>query len=163
MTYGIGYTPMGNLDALNADLPVTLPRVSRATAVVTYKFLMAGMVARLYLYLFGEIEKDNVTAIADILCERNGVFKAILDEKKPPLRVIYDFLISHEIIEPIDLTPEAQSYLDVMDGLQTRIMTEEEEIEVREKAILVQHSQDAFRSLLIHRQNARMELLRLIQ
>ena len=107
--------------------PEDLPRISRLSASYTYNFLMAGMVARLYLYLFGDFEKDVIAEIVKKITEHRTVINLIIDEKKPPLRTIYDYLIELKIIEDQNLSVEAMLFIDAPDALQSRIKSEEEE------------------------------------
>jgi hypothetical protein len=121
--------------------PEDLPRISRLSASYTYNFLMAGMVARLYLYLFGDFEKDDIAKIVEKITEHRTVINLIIDEKKPPLRTIYDYLIELKIIEDQNLSAEAMLFIDAPDALQSRIKSEEEEqleAQLREAAWLEQ-------------------------
>lgn len=103
------------------DLAIILPLISRRSAVVSYNFLMAGLVARLYLYLFGEVDRESIQKIVEQILERTTVFVKIIDEKKPPLRAIYDYLIEREILEDQMLEPDAMAFIDQPDLLQQRI------------------------------------------
>lgn len=114
------------IDDVTADelqgVPLTSLRpVSRKSALMAYNFLMSGMVARLYLYLFGEIERDAIGQIVEKIMERRTVFDKILDEKKPPLRAIYDHLIEIGLLEDQKLCEEAMLFIDQPDILQHRI------------------------------------------
>lgn len=103
--------------------------ITRQTARMTYQFIMPSLVARLYLYLFGEFDKDVIELAVERIAEYNTVMREILDKKKGPLRSIYDYLIAQEILEDQKLAPAALVYLDEHDQIQMRIIDEDPEVQ----------------------------------
>lgn len=99
--------------------------VSRATAEAVYTFQLPTLIARLFLYLFGEFDKDTVDAIHRALKEEGKILQNILDKKAPPLRLLYDELILKGLIEIQPLSADTELYLDLPDDLQLRIAPKE--------------------------------------
>lgn len=123
------------LEVSPADIeapPIDLPDMTYAAALVAYKFMMTGMVARLYLFLHGELDKEIVEFYVERINEKNKVFKDILVEKIPPLKAIYDFLIAEEILEDQKLGDYANEFLLIPDKLQFRVVDEDDEQETVE-------------------------------
>lgn len=100
--------------------PVQTP-ISRETAKMAFQFTMAGAVARLYLYLFGEFDKDHVEVAVEKIRERRSVMESILNKEKTPMRAYYDFLIAEEFFEDQKLSEDAMLFIDMPDSLQLRI------------------------------------------
>jgi hypothetical protein len=129
--------PLDNDQVLHRD---QLPRITRAAALMTYNFLMTGMVARLHLFLFGEIDKEDVDTQSKAICERRVVFDQIIDHRVPPLRAIYDFLVKEKMIAVQEMPEEASIFLDQSDTLQTRILTIDNELDVYADGSKYSHS-----------------------
>lgn len=116
-------------------LEPVLPPLSYRAAQIAYNFLMPGMVARLYLYLFGEIDKEIVEMCVERITEKRKVLKEILDNKAPPMLTIYEFLIAEELLEDQALGEKALAHLSLNDQLQFRVVDEEDEEEQTEEVV----------------------------
>lgn len=95
--------------------------ITRETAKLAFSFSMPGLVARLYLYLFGEFDKDIVEAAVDLIREHKQPMEWILNKEKTPLRAVYDFLIEKDYIEDQNLSDDAMLFINLPDSLQLRI------------------------------------------
>lgn len=104
--------------------PESLPykTITPNAARMIYSFQMSGQIARLFLYLFGEFDKETVAATTRMLLSEGRVVEVIISRQQPPLRAIYDELVVKGLIEAQDLTAEAQLYIDLPDNLQARIV-----------------------------------------
>ncbi len=114
--------------------PAPLHPVSRASARLAMNWVMPSYVARLYLYLFGEFDRDVLEAVIEHVLEKRRVVDEILDKKKVPLRALYDYLIETEYLEDQALSEQALEYIDAPDLLQERICIEDEVAPVEETA-----------------------------
>ena len=105
------------------DLAITPVETSitRETAQMAYNFMMTGIVARLYLYLFGEFDKDHIEVAVEQIRESKSVMDFILNKEKTPMRAFYDFLIEKEFFEDQNLSDDAMLFIDMPDTLQLRI------------------------------------------
>lgn len=118
--------------------------IPRATARMTYQFMMPSIVARLYLYLFGEFDKDEIEVALEKINEHNTVLHWILNKQKTPLLAVYHYLIECEIIEEQDLSSDAMLFLEMADPIQLRIEDEltPEESEARARRDKIQLNSD---------------------
>jgi hypothetical protein len=95
--------------------------ITRETAQMAYNFMMTGTVARLYLYLFGEFDKDYIEVAVEKIRESKSVMESILNKDKTPMRAYYDFLIERGFFEDQNLCDDAMLFIDMPDRLQLRI------------------------------------------
>ena len=120
--------------------------ITRETARLAFNFAMPGLVTRLYLYLFGEFDKEIIEAAVEKISERRVVMDFILSKEKTPLRAIYDFLIDIEFFEDQKLSKEAMVFIELPDSLQLRIddvLTEEVERAVEHLSSLPSYSPES--------------------
>lgn len=110
----------------SAEEPMPLHPVSRASARLALNWVMPSYVARLYMYLFGEFDRDVLEAVIEHVQERRRVFDEILDKKKVPLRALYDYLIETDYLEDQHLSETAMEYINAPDILQDRIVIQDE-------------------------------------
>lgn len=103
----------------SADAPYNT--LTPDSARMIYSFQMAGQIARLFLFLFGEFEKETIRAITDTILKEGLVVERIVRREGPPLRLIYEELVSRGLIEEQNLSAEAMLYIDMPDNLQMRI------------------------------------------
>lgn len=106
------------------DLPYNTISVESARFI--YAFQMSGQIARLFLFLFGEFEKETVKAITQTILDEGMVVERIVTQQATPLRAIYDELLSKGLIEDQALSAEAMLYIDMPDHLQARIVASTE-------------------------------------
>ena len=102
-----------------------LPPLTSTEAKAAYRMMMAGIVSRLFLYLYGEIDRQKAEQAVAVVDERLTVYREIVEQKVPPMRAVYEFLIKQRVIEREPLGDEADAHLDRKDLLQDRIISDE--------------------------------------
>ncbi|WJJ55188.1 hypothetical protein [Xanthomonas phage RTH11] len=102
-----------------------LPDLTAPEAMATYRMMMSGIVSRLFLYLYGEIDREKAERAVAIIDERLTVYREIVALKVAPMRAVYEYLIKQRVIEREELGDEANAHLDLKDRLQDRIIEEE--------------------------------------
>ena len=110
----------------SSALELPYDTVSVESARLIYSFQMAGQIARLFLFLFGEFEKETIHAITQTILREGVVVEKIVQKEAPPLRAIYDELVAKGLIEQQTLSAEAMLYIDLPDNLQARIVASTE-------------------------------------
>lgn len=95
--------------------------ITPVAARAIYTFQLSSQVARLFLYLFGEFDKDTVDAVTKKMLNETPLIETIVSKQKPPLRAIYDQLVELGLIEDQQLGASAMLYIDLPDNLQARI------------------------------------------
>jgi len=98
-------------------------------AQLVYQMLMAGLVSRLFLYLYGELDRIRVEMVCEAieahrLENRDNVYTDIVERGVGPLRAVYEHLIAEGLIEREALGAEANAHLDLQDKIQSRIVKE---------------------------------------
>lgn len=96
-------------------LPLTAKQVKLA-----YQMLLPGMVYRLFLYLYGEVNRVQVDDAYEAVNSNDKIFDMILIKRIPPMRAVYELLIEREVIAREELGDVANEYLDRPDELQER-------------------------------------------
>lgn len=108
-----------------SDASSPMRMVTRKTARLVFEFHLPSQIARLFLYLFGEFDKDTVDAIHKTIQSEGTVVEDFLDKKAPPLRLLYEELILKGLIERQVLPAHVELFIDLPDELQLRISSEE--------------------------------------
>lgn len=104
-----------------------LPEMSEEAALGAYRMMMSGIISRLFLYLYGEVDRQLAETALAAVDERLAVYREIISQKVAPARAVYEYLIKYEIIEREELGVEANAHLDTPDTLQTRIVSDQQD------------------------------------
>lgn len=112
-----------------AVAPLVMRTITPQAARLIYQLQMPGIVARLYMYLFGEFDKDIVEhAVVQLAQTEPSVLNAILRKEHSPMRLIYDRLINLGLFEDQCLNSDAMLFIDLPDNLQLRIEVTSEDL-----------------------------------
>lgn len=120
----VGMMPLSNdqvaeaAEACAPDHPV-LPLTAKQVKLA-YQMLLPGMVYRLFLYLYGEVNRVQVDDAYEAVNSNDKIFDMILIKRIPPMRAVYELLIEREVIAREELGDVANEYLDRPDELQER-------------------------------------------
>lgn len=106
---------------MSEDLGLPYNTITPVAARAIYTFQLSSQVARLFLYLFGEFDKDTVDAVSKKMLNESPLIERIVAKEKPPLRAIYDQLVELGLIDDQNLSASAMLYIDMPDNLQARI------------------------------------------
>jgi len=112
---------MSEQQEIEVQITPVVTSISRDTARLAFNFSMPGLVARLYLFLFGEFDKDVVEDAVKLIREHKKPMEQILNKEKTPLAVLYEFLIEKQYIEDQKLNDDAMLFINLPDSLQLRI------------------------------------------
>ncbi len=104
-----------------AIAPVPFTRISQTAGRLAMRFVLPGVIARLYLYLFGEFDRFELEEVIEKVTETKSVVDEIMAKRKTPMRAVYDFLIEVKLLEDQELSPAAMVHIDMPDSLQLRI------------------------------------------